>query len=226
MGRKPLYKARDVLQIIHRWMVEQGMAPTVEEIREALGAGSKRTVQRYLQQLEETGDIRRWSGARGIQVLRAPGRGAETVPIPLVGEAPAGPVMTAEQNVEGWVRLPHSFVRGGGFFLLRVRGNSMNRARVQGLPIETGDLVLVRKQPTAEPGEVVVALIDGEATIKRFAPGPDYYLLKPESTSPKHHPILVDEETSIQGVVRRVIKRASVLLEEGDACEASQKGRH
>lgn len=214
MGRKKLLTKDQVLAAINRWIVLNSVAPTLQELQEVLELGSSRTVLRYLRWLEAEGDIRRRSGARGIQLLRIPKKGLETVPIPIVGEAPAGPFMVAEQNIEGWVRLPKEYVKppSAKFFLLRVRGDSMNRAKVADDRIEDGDLVLVRQQQTADPGEVVVAVVDGEATIKRLAKGPGYYLLRPESSSEEHQPILVGPEFSVQGVVRRILKTGSDLL--------------
>ncbi len=122
--------------------------------------------------------------------------------------------MVAEQNIEGWVRLPKDSVKPSSakYFLLRVRGDSMNRAKVTGDRIEDGDLVLVRQQRTADPGEVVVALVDGEATIKRFAKGPGYSLLKPESSNEAHQSIIAGRDLIVQGVVSRVLKKGSELL--------------
>jgi repressor LexA len=122
--------------------------------------------------------------------------------------------MLAEENHRGWVRLPKDYFKSAGanFFLLRVKGNSMNRAVVNGERIEDGDLALVRQQPRPESGEVVVVLVDGEATIKRLAKGPGYYLLKPDSTNPKHEPIIVAKDFLIQGVVTRILKRGSEFL--------------
>lgn len=88
----------------------------------------------------------------------------------------------------------------------------MNRARVEGGYIESGDLVLVRQQPIAEPGEIVVALIDGQATIKRFARGSDYCTLKPDSTEVHHQPIIVEGDFLVQGVVQRVFKKGADIL--------------
>jgi repressor LexA len=88
----------------------------------------------------------------------------------------------------------------------------MNRAEVAGSRIEDGDLVLVRQQPSADPGDVVVALIDGEATIKRFAKGTGHLFLKPESKNPKHHPIILGEDFRVLGVVIKVLKRSNELL--------------
>jgi repressor LexA len=122
--------------------------------------------------------------------------------------------MVAEQNIEGWVRLPKEYLRptGANFFLLRVRGDSMNQAIVQEQRIESGDLLLVRQQATARSGEVVVALVDDEVTIKRLVKGEDYFLLKPESNNPKHRPIILNRDFQVQGVISRVLKRGSELL--------------
>jgi repressor LexA len=214
MGRKPLSSKEDVLRAIHRWLVERGVPPTIRELRDTLKVGSSRTVLRYLSTLETEREIKRWPGARGIRLLRSTRRGMETVRIPLVGEAPAGPLMTAEQNIEGWIRLPKDFMRppANKFYLLRVRGDSMNKAAIDDERIENGDLVLVRQQSVAEPGNIVVALIDGEVTIKRLASGPGYYFLKPESTNSEHRAILVGKKLVVQGVVNRVLKKGSELM--------------
>jgi len=215
MPKPRLFSKDDVLEAINDLLVNHGKPPTVEELKKKLGVGSIRTVLRYLDWLEADGDIERWGGARGIRLRRATG-GLDTVSIPVLGEAPAGPLMLAEQNIEGWVRLPKASIRPASskFFFLRVRGDSMNRAVVDGNRIESGDLILVRQQPTAEPREIVVALIDGEATIKRFMRGDGYYYLKPESTNPEHQPIVVDARFRIQGVVVQVLKKGSVLLDQ------------
>jgi repressor LexA len=213
MPKDKLLSKTEVLTAIRNLMMHKGMPPTIEELRSALGVGSTRTVLRYLEWLKEEGDIERWTGARGIRMLRQPGQGLATRAVPLVGEAPAGPLMLAVENQEGWLRLPLAMVPASAeFFLLRVRGDSMDQAILEGERIETGDLVLVRQQATAEEGDVVVALIDGGATIKRFKRGPGYYLLKPESSNPVHKPILVSQDFQILGVVKRVIKRGSELI--------------
>lgn len=88
----------------------------------------------------------------------------------------------------------------------------MNQAIVQEQRIESGDLLLVRQQATARSGEVVVALVDDEVTIKRLVKGEDYFLLKPESNNPKHRPIILNRDFQVQGVISRVLKRGSELL--------------
>lgn len=214
MGRKRRFKNEQVLSVIERWVLEHGMSPTVEELRFQLKVGSTRTVLRYLQWLEEDGAIERRSGARGVRLLRASSAGIETKAVPLVGQVPAGPLMVAEGNHEGWIRLPKSFLRPETFrfFLLRVRGDSMNRAEVGRDAIENGDLVLVRQQASAAPRDIVVALIDGEATVKRFLPAVGYGVLKPESSNPSHQPIVVGPGFRVLGVVDRVLKKGSEVL--------------
>jgi repressor LexA len=214
MPRDKTFSKVEILNAIQRLLARRGVSPTVEELRVALRVGSNRTILRYLKWLEDEGDIERWPGARGIRLRRVPGEGLATRAVPLLGEAPAGPLMLAEERHEGWLRLPVELAKPAStdFFLLRVRGDSMNRAQVEGERIEDGDLVLVRQETTARPEEIVVALIDGEATIKRLARGPNYYFLKPESSNRDHRPILLGQDFQVLGVVTKVIKSGSDLL--------------
>ena len=213
MGRKPIVSKQRLLGAIQQWIVERGMPPTLDELRRVLRVGSTRTILRHLQVLEGAGDIERWPGARGIRLRRAPAVGVETRAVPVVGEAPAGALMTADENIEGYVRLPQTFLPAAAkFFLLRVRGDSMNRAVVDGVRIENGDLVLVKQQTTAESGQIVVALIDGGATIKQLQRGPGYWTLKPHSMNLDHQPIVVESEFRVLGAVQRVLKKGSDIL--------------
>lgn len=211
MGRKRQLDKEQVLGAIHDWLVEHGVPPTIEELRAKLKVGSTRTIVRYLQWLEEGGDIERWPGARGLKLLRGGKMGVETVAVPLVGEVPAGPFMVAEENIEGWIRLPRTALKPSSakFFLLRVRGDSMNKATVDDKHIENGDLVIVRQQPTAHTGDIVVAIIDGEATVKRFGQGPHYFVLKPESKNPDHRPIIVNHDFTVAGIVYGLLKKGA-----------------
>lgn len=215
MTRSRQVSDADVAAAIQRWIIAHGSPPTIEELRKTLGVGSTRTVLRYLEALQEAGVIERWPGARGLRLLRASApAGMKTTAVPIVGRAPAGSLMVAETNIEGYVRLSNELLRPSSskHFLLRVKGNSMNLAGVDGERIEDGDLVLVRQQPTASNGDVIVALIDGEATIKEFSKAPGYFVLKPRSSDPKHHPIVVHKQLASQGIVRRVFKRGSELV--------------
>jgi repressor LexA len=216
MGRRRQFSREHVLALIQRWKGEKGAPPTIKELQELLGVGSTRTVLRYLRWLEAEGDIERGRGARSIRVRRAPSSAdLTTKAVPVLGTAPAGALMTAEQNIDGWIRLPQSSLRPSSafYFLLNVRGNSMNQAVVAGERIESGDLVLVRQQATANPRDIVVALIDSEATIKRLIKSGNHWVLKPESSEPHHHPILLEGlDVRIQGVVVRVLKQGTRLV--------------
>jgi SOS regulatory protein LexA len=214
MGNRKLLTKEFVLDAINRWMIDHGLPPTIEELRRILKVGSTRTVLRYLTWLEKEGEIERWPGARGLRLKKATARGLETRSVPLVGEAPAGPLMIAEENREGFVQLPKQMLSppSADFFLLRVRGDSMNQAIVNGDYIENGDLVVVRRQATATSGQIVVALVDGEATIKKLVAGSGYYMLKPESKNKKHSPIVLTEDFRVQGVVVRVLKNGAFHL--------------
>ena len=215
MTRPRRFSDDDVLEAIQRWIVANGAPPTIEELRRTLGVGSTRTILRYLEALEKAGQIERWPGARGLRVLRSASPvSLRTTAVPIVGRAPAGAMMIAETNIEGFVRLPNELLKptSAKHFLLRVKGNSMNLAEVGGQKIEDSDLVLIRQQPTANNGDVIVALIDGEATIKEFSKAPGYVVLKPRSSDPRHHPIVVHKQLVSQGIVCRVFKRGSELV--------------
>ncbi|MGH7828277.1 MAG: transcriptional repressor LexA [Candidatus Binatia bacterium] len=214
MARPKLLTKEQVVDALSRWFIRNSVPPTVEELRRLLGVGSTRTVLRYLVLLKEEGYIERWSGARGLRMRRGPVGSLETRLVPIVGEAPAGQLMPAEENILGQVQVPKDFLKPSGakFFFLRVRGDSMNRAKVEGQTIEDGDLVLVRQQERADPGKIVVALVDGEATIKKLVKGPGYYVLQPDSTNLKHRPIIVTQDFRVQGTVVRVFKKGGELL--------------
>lgn len=182
----------------------EGVSPTVRELQELCGFKSPRSVLQFLDSLEAAGCIERRDGARNIRVLRAPDHEfssdrTATVRVPLVGRVAAGLPVLAEQNVEDYLLVSRQLARPPhSYFLLRVVGDSMDRAG-----IANGDLVLVRRQATASPGEHVVALIDDEATVKRFHPTDTAVILEPVSSNPANKPIVLDHDFQIQGVVVR-----------------------
>jgi repressor LexA len=214
MSRPKLLTKEQVVDALNRWFIRNSVPPTIEELRRLLNVGSTRTVLRYLDALQEDGYIDRWSGARGLRIRRGQSAGLETQLVPIVGEAPAGQLMPAEENMLGQVQMPKDFLKPptANFFLLRVRGDSMNRAKIEGQTIEDRDLVLVRQQERADPGKIVVALVDGEATIKKLTKAPGYYVLQPESTNPKNRPIIVAQDFRVQGIVCRVFKKGAAFL--------------
>lgn len=208
MGRPKLLTKEQVVDALSRWFVRNSVPPTIEELRRFLGVGSTRTVLRYLDALKEEGYIE-------LRMRKGPASSLETRLIPIVGEAAAGQLMPAEENILGQVQLPKEFLKppSAKFFLLRVLGDSMNRAKVDGQTIEDGDLVLVRQQERADSGKIVVALVDGEATIKKLIKGPGYYILQPESSNPKNRPIIVAQDFRVQGIAWRVFKKGVELLQ-------------
>ncbi len=195
-------KEQRALDELVRFFEAHGRVPTQSELAEQLGLRSKNSSGQYLRQLERKGyvhlDAYKW---RGVMLS-----------IPIVGQVACGKPVWVEADLEGYAQVDAHFVRGSAkdFFLLRAEGDSMDRATPT--RIEAGDLLLVRHQPNADPGEIVVARIDGEATVKYYKPADDYAVLLPRSSNPEHRPIIVTERFGIYGVVRRVFKRADLSL--------------
>jgi repressor LexA len=214
MGRRPLLTKEKVLVALQHWTARNGGQPSVEELRRELGVASTRTVFRYLQMLEDDGAIKRRPGAPGVKLLKPRAEGAQTRAVAVVGRVPAGALMLAEENIEGWIHLPKAMASPASdkFFLLRVRGTSMNKATVGGNTIDDGDLILVRQQPEARNGDVIVGMVDGEATVKTLVKAPGYVILKPESKDKSHRPIVVDQDFRVAGKVTQVLKQGYGLL--------------
>lgn len=193
-----------ILRYIEDYLAERGYPPTVREIAAAVGLSSPASVHGYLAALEAKGCIRKGAAKRRALELVRPvdsGRraGSSLRAVPLVGRVAAGTPILAEENVEEYVDLP-AFLRGGECFALRVSGDSMIKAGIL-----DGDLVVVRRQETADDGDIVVALIDGEATLKRFFREQDRVRLQPENDDME--PLYVREPViagKVTGVLRRL----------------------
>lgn len=210
MPSKPLTsKQLDFFSKLLAYRGKHGVLPTVREMQEFADFRSPRSVTQFLDALEDAGFIKRGEGARNIRITKIPAgpvtRGrARTVPVPLVGTVAAGLPILATENIESTILVSDQLARGHHrYFLLRVSGDSMNRAGIQ-----NGDLVLVRQQSTADPGQNVVALIDDEATVKRLRVAPQAIVLEPVSSNPKHKPIILDRDFAVQGVVVGTIPAA------------------
>ena len=194
----PNERSRKILAFIQRFTREKGYPPTIREIGEAFGIASTNGVRYYLTLLEKGGHLKR-SGriSRGIGPtvpLGAPG-------IPILGRVAAGRPVLAEENHEGTLEPAEMFGDPAGLFALRVRGDSMIEAGIM-----AGDYVVVRHQDHANAGEIVVALVGEEATVKYYRPREDSVELVP--ANPKYEPIVVAEESDfrILGTVRGVIR--------------------
>jgi repressor LexA len=175
--------------------------PSVREIGEAVGLSSSSTVHNHLNQLERRGLIKRDpSKSRTVQLVSDAGvdeQRRNAISIPIIGNVAAGAPILAEQNIEDYLLLPPELAQEG-FFLLRVRGDSMINAG-----IFDGDMVLVRPQHEAPNGTIVVAMVDGEATVKRFERANGHVKLIAEN--PAYEPI-VTSNVSLVGAVRGVIR--------------------
>ncbi|MGA1874229.1 MAG: transcriptional repressor LexA [bacterium] len=157
---------RDILSFIIRCQRNQGSPPTVREIAHHFGYKSTNNARQHLQLIERKGFLRLVPGrARGIEVSIGleVDTGKAGLKVPLVGSVAAGKPLTAVENIEGYITLDREMFKGSGLFTLRVKGDSM-----RGIGILDGDVAIIRQQPVAETGDVVVALIDGEATLKRY----------------------------------------------------------
>jgi repressor LexA len=199
-------RQRRVLEVIRDWLDRFGYPPSVREIGEAVGLTSTSSVAHQLRALERKGYLRRDPNRpRAVGVL-PPDDDSEEVSnrprpayVPVVGRIAAGGPILAEQAIEDVFPLPKEIVGEGSLFLLKVVGDSMVDAA-----ITDGDWVVVRQQPTAENGDIVAAMIDGEATVKTFKRRDDHIWLMPHN--PAYEPILGDD-ASVLGRVVAVLRR-------------------
>jgi repressor LexA len=173
-------RQQEIFDFVKRYAGEHGYPPTVRDIGKAIGLTSSSTVHAHLANLEKLGVLRRDpTKPRAIEVLVGKAKAAARPSgLPVVGQVAAGQPVLAEENIEEYVEVP-SFAGGeDGEFVLRVKGDSM-----KDIGIFEGDHVIVRGQDTARNGEIVVALVGDEATVKRFFREPDHVRLQPENSA-------------------------------------------
>ncbi|MCI9145837.1 MAG: transcriptional repressor LexA [Eubacterium sp.] len=179
-----------IFEYIKNKISQTGVAPSVREIAAAVGLRSTSSVQYNLNILEEAGLIKRDANLK--RTIRLAG-GAENIRhVPVIGTVTAGVPILATQQIEEYVAI--SGVTGDDLFALHVKGDSMINAGIL-----NGDIVIVNQTPVAENGEIVVALIDDEATVKRFYQENDYIRLQPEND--EYPPIIVDNCTILGKVI-------------------------
>lgn len=198
-------RQRQILDLIHDTVERRGYPPSVREIGDAVGLSSPSTVHSHLSTLVEHGYLRRDpSKPRAIEVVD-PGRDTDLrrVPVrdvPLVGRIAAGSPILAEQDIEEIFPLPTELVGNDPVFMLRVQGDSMIDAG-----IFDGDLVVIRRQPDANDGDLVAALVDGEeATVKRLRRDDGKVVLVPENRA--YEPMVFEEGVEILGRVVAVLR--------------------
>ncbi|MGN0529886.1 MAG: transcriptional repressor LexA [Eubacterium sp.] len=179
-----------VLNFIREVISQRGVAPSVREIGEAVGLRSTSTVQYNLNALEKAGYIERDPNLK--RTIRLAGGSSKATPVPLLGTVTAGVPILAQEQIEEYI--PVALGKGGDYFALHVRGSSMINAH-----IIDGDIIIVEKTPVAENGDIVVALVGDEATVKRFYKEKGHFRLQPENDD--FEPIIVDELALLGRVV-------------------------
>ncbi|MBK5276648.1 MAG: repressor LexA [Desulfuromonadales bacterium] len=189
-------RQQQVLNIINDFISRAGCPPTLREIAERLGVNGTLGIMKHLKALEKKGYLNRREGSsRGI-VMPAPASQAASLPI--VDVVRVGQPQPPVEDIEGFFSIDLSQTKSGGAFFLRVKGDSMIDAHIQ-----EGDLALVRPQVTAENGEIVVAMIDGEATLKRFYRERDKIRLQPEN--PAMEPIIIHPGKTEVSIIGKVV---------------------
>jgi len=192
-----------VFQFLESFFRERGYPPTLREIAHQFQLKGPKAPQKTLNILERKGYLRRVPGvSRGIEIRRDPAlfpaMAGQVVSVPIVGNVRAGEPILAVENIEGYVNLDPSLVLSEDVFLLRVQGDSMIEAHIL-----DGDFAMVKPQPRAENGEIVVALIEDEATIKRIFKKRD--LIRLEPANPIMEPIVVKKGEKKVTIVGKVI---------------------
>jgi repressor LexA len=191
-------RQQEIFDFIRRYSETNGYPPTVRDIGKAVGLASSSTVHAHLANLEKLGLLRRDpTKPRAMELLDRAGamvRGVVNPGLPLLGQVAAGQPILAEENVEEYIETPPACGGDSGEYLLRVRGESMKNAGIL-----DGDLVVVRPQETARDGEIIVALLEEEATVKRFFREGDHIRLQPENEAME--PILVRDVSVLGRVV-------------------------
>src|SRR6185503_4766729 len=202
MDLKMTSRQQEIFQFIKRYASKYGYPPTVREIGKAVGLASSSTVHAHLANLEKYGLLRRDpTKPRAIELLFDKAKKAVSQDgLPLVGQVAAGQPVLAEENIEEYVGVPDAAGGDEGEYVLRVAGESMRDAGIL-----AGDFVVVARADTARDGEIVVALVGEEATVKRFFKERDHIRLQPEN--PEMDPIRSTDVRIIGrvvGVFRRV----------------------
>ncbi|MCE6996096.1 transcriptional repressor LexA [Saccharothrix sp. S26] len=194
-----------ILAAIRDWVVRHGYSPSTREIGDAVGLRSSSSVSKHLAALEEKGFLRRGATvSRPIDVrlfLHEPsprGSGEDSVPVPVVGHIAAGTPIAAEEHVDDVLKLPRELTGRGTVFGLRVRGDSMVDAAIC-----DGDIVVVRQQHEAHSGQIVAAMIDGEATVKVYRRRNGHVFLEPRNPA---YDVIDGDRAVVLGTVVSVLR--------------------
>ena len=207
-------KQASFFDFLKEYFQERGYPPTVREIMDGMGLSSTNIVRKYLGILERKGYIKkRFNSPRAIEIVDVSARSSDVRSVPIVGKVRAGIPHPAIEDIEGYLPVDKSICRDNKAFFLRVVGDSMIEAHIL-----DSDLVLVVPQPVADNGEIVVALINDEATVKRFYKKGDTIQLKPEHPTMK--PIVIKEGSAVSvsiigkvvAVIRQLDKQPAMVI--------------
>jgi repressor LexA len=194
-------RQEEILDFIRQEVKKKGYPPSVREIGDAVGLSSSSTVHGHLNKLEEKGFIRRDpTKPRAIELLDENDKiPMETMAVPVLGKVTAGQPILAVENIEEYFPLPKDFSNSDDVFMLKVRGDSMIEAGIL-----NNDYVIVRKQSSATNGDIIVALLDDEATVKRFFKEADFIRLQPEN---QYMEPIIAKDVQVIGKVIGVLRR-------------------
>jgi repressor LexA len=195
-------KQKAVLKFIEKFQLKHGKSPTIREMRERFNVSSDNSIIKHLKALEDKGYIKKDDTPRGIQLLDEVKKRLEsaTIKLPLLGHIPAGGPILTEEFIDSWYDVgPDVANNGENTFILRVSGESMINAG-----INDGDLVIVNSKKTPRSGDIVVALVDGQNTVKTYINNKGKKYLQAEN--PQYEDIYPEGELIIQGVVTSLLR--------------------
>ena len=199
MAKELTQKQRRILDFIREYLIKHGAPPTIREIGKRFNISSTNGVRTHLTALEKKGVIRRHSyRSRGIELTERALTVASFTSVPILGRVAAGQPIFADEELEGRIGVDEELLKGEGLFALRVRGNSMIEAGIM-----DGDLVFARKQSVFNRGDIVVAIIEDDATVKYYFPENGRIRLEPANSS--FEPLIIEKNNPRFAIAGKVV---------------------
>lgn len=193
-------KDKKAFALIRNKIIHYGESPSLREINEVTGGKSPRSASLVVDRLIEAGLLKK-VGRQLVLIGTQSVASVSTINVPLIGAVTCGTPALAEENIQTYIPVSTGLAKKGSkYFILRAVGDSMNESG-----IDSGDLLLIRQQDTAQNGDKVVALINDEATVKVFEKADGVVVLRPKSSNKTHKPIVLTDNCMIQGVVVAVL---------------------
>ncbi|MBD3363022.1 repressor LexA [Candidatus Dojkabacteria bacterium] len=203
-------RQKEVLDIIAKYFKQQDQAPTLNELKKELNIGTKRGVVNHLTALEKKGFIRRSSKPRGIQIINQEDSDFLFINIPILGYANAGePLAEAEEEFIGEIKIDKNLIpKNKNLFSIIIKGDSMNKRKVGKIRLENGKIAVIERNAHVENNDVILAIVENQATIKTYKKSDNAVILYPESTNKIHKPIYLkpDSQFIINGKVIKILE--------------------